>query len=509
MCSISGIINGDIKNLNKMILCQAHRAPDESGIYNSKNIFIGMGRLKIIDLDSKNLCPYVDQDIVLSYNGEIFNFIELKKELKDYNWKFKTESDTEVLAFAWKQWGYRMFDKINGMFAFCIYEKKKNQIILARDVAGEKPLYYLRKNNKFYFSSEAKAIVLAANPEFTNNETYFAFQHCLSKTLWKNLFQIPSAHYLVLNVNTLNFKIFEYWKFKKKKIDLKNPEEQLDDLLKKSLDLRSRSDVALGLYYSKGMDSSLLLALKKFKYKFYFNDQGNYKIDFLKQIKKIAYHLDFPVGSLSSYPLWKLAESASKKVKVIISGEGADELFGGYVRYLPIAQEWQLKNKFTSYKYLFNKFYDNYLSSFAKITTRIDDIELVKKTIRPYFEIFDDPINAMGFVDFKIIMPSLLQMGDRMAGAHGLENRCPFLDKNIIEFAFSLPPNLKINDLQQKILIRRLLEKYKKRSALKIEKKGLTITFNKWFKISDWSRDYYFKMLDNEWKKSNNLNKKT
>ena len=148
--------------------------------------------------------------------------------------------------------------------------------------------------------------------------------------------------------------------------------------------------------------------MRQFKHKFYFNDQGDYKHNFLKNIKKIAYHLDFPVGSLSSYPLWKLAEKASKKVKVVISGEGADELFGGYIRYLPVAQEWQLKKKFTSYKYLFNKFYDEYIDSFAKITARTENIELVRETIKPYFEMFDDPINAMGFADFKVIMPSLL-----------------------------------------------------------------------------------------------------
>ena len=506
MCSVSGIINGDLKSLKKMIDTQVHRAPDDDGFYNSKNIFIGMGRLKIIDLKSENLCPYVDDDIVLSYNGEIYNYLELKKELKKYNWKFKTSSDTEVLAYAWKQWKFKMFDKLNGMFAFCIYDKKNKKIILSRDIAGEKPLYYLRKNNKFYFSSEAKAIAAVANPQLIKNEIYDTFQHCLSKTLWKNVFQLPAANYLVLDIKTLDFKINEYWQFKKKKIYLKNPEEQLEDLLKKSLDLRFRSDVDFGLYYSKGMDSSLLAAIKNFKHKFYFNDQGNYKTNFLENIKKIAYHLDFPVGSLSSYPLWKLAEKASKKVKVVISGEGADELFGGYIRYLPVAQEWQLKQKFTSYKYLFNKFYDDYLDSFAKITARTDNVDLVKQTIKPYFEMFDDPINAMGYADFKIIMPSLLQMGDRMASSHGIENRCPFLDKNIIEFAFSLPPHLKIYDLKQKILIRRLLEKYKKHSALRMEKKGLTITFNKWFNISDWSRDYYFNMLNKNWKESNNIN---
>ena len=204
MCSISGIVNGDIISLKKMVSCQSHRAPDDSGFYNDKKIFIGMGRLKIIDLKSDNLCPYIDEDLVLSYNGEIYNYIELKKKLKKYNWKFKTNSDTEVLAFAWKQWGTKMFDQLNGMFSFCIYDKKKNKIILSRDIAGEKPLYYLKKNNKFYFASEAKAIAHVTNTKLISDKFYEAFQHCLTKTLWKDVFQLPAASYLILDIKTLN-----------------------------------------------------------------------------------------------------------------------------------------------------------------------------------------------------------------------------------------------------------------------------------------------------------------
>ena len=504
MCSISGIINGDLKSLKKMIGTQSHRAPDDQGYFVEKNILIGMGRLKIIDMVSENLCPYIDKDLVISYNGEIYNYIELRKELINLKWKFKTNSDLEVLAISWKQWGFNMFDKLNGMFAFCIYDRRIKKIILSRDIAGEKPLYYLKKGNKFYFSSEAKAIHSVCNLNLNSNRKELnAFQHCLTETLWKGMYQLPAANYLVLDLKTLNFKTFEYWQFKKKKIDLKQPLEQFKELLENSIKLRLRSEVKYGLYYSKGMDSTLLSTFHKFDNKFFFNDEGNWKKDFIKNFKSIAYHLDFPVGSLSSYPLWKLAQRAKKnKVKVVISGEGADELFGGYIRYLPISQEWELKNKFTSYKYLFNKFYDTYIDSYSKITARNNDVELVRETVKPYFELFDDPINAMGFADFKVVMPSLLQMGDRMSGAHGIENRCPFLDKNIIEFAFSLPNHLKIKNLNQKLLIKNLLEKKKIFNPLSFQKKGLTITFNKWFKISDWSRDYYLKMLMDKWKES-------
>ena len=154
MCSISGIISDTKKNLiNEMMSIQSHRAPDDSGKFADKNIALGMGRLKIIDLESKNLCPMINDDYVLTYNGEIYNYKELKKELIDLGVKFKTESDTEVLLHSWKMWKTKIFQKLNGMFAFAIYDRKNMKLYLARDIAGEKPLYYYHNNKDFFFST--------------------------------------------------------------------------------------------------------------------------------------------------------------------------------------------------------------------------------------------------------------------------------------------------------------------------------------------------------------------
>ena len=174
--------------------------------------------------------------------------------------------------------------------------------------------------------------------------------------------------------------------------------EELSYLLKDSIKLRTRSDVDFGLYYSKGLDSSLIDTYFKFKNKFFFDDSKNWKSDFFKKIKQITYHLDLPVGSLSSYPLWKLAEMASKKVKVVITGEGADEIFSGYVRYLPIAREWALKNRYPTYKYLFEKFYPSYLEGFTKITARNENFDLVYKSLK---QAMYCPQNIYLFDDFK------------------------------------------------------------------------------------------------------------
>lgn len=505
MCSIGGVTDRDSYNLvNSMLDIQKHRAPDEKGVYKDENITLGMGRLKIIDLISENLCPYINEDLVLSFNGEIYNFKQLKKELQILGYKFKTQSDTEVLALAWHKWGTKVFSKINGMFAFAVYDIKKNKLYLARDIAGEKPLYYIQKNKKLYFASEAKSLIKKLSLTKKKPITYSAFQHCLNETLFKDLFQVPAANYLEYDLKSKKIvKISEYWTLKKRKINLKTYKEELEHLLKESIKLRTFCDVNYALYYSKGVDSSLLSTFHNFKSKIYFNDQLNWKKDFLKNINKIAYHLDFPVGSLSSYPLWKLAEKTKKKnIKVVISGEGADEIFGGYVRYMPIYTTWKLKNDFKNYVPLFDKFFQNYLDGFSSITARNENIEVIKSKMKPIFEMFDDPINAMGYFDFKYVMPSLLQMGDRMASAFGIENRCPFLDKEIIEFGFSLPPEIKIRNFNQKDILKSILKKRGLSEPLKLEKKGLTILYNQWFNQKDWNRANYFDFLNSRWKKS-------
>lgn len=507
MCSIAGYINGSQKQVRSMLDSMEHRAPDDSGIFIDNDICLGMGRLKILDLKSENLCPMEDENFVLCYNGEIYNFLEIKNLLKK-KYLFKTSSDTEVLFNAWKEWGEEVFNKLNGMFAFSIYDKKKKFLYLARDIPGEKPLYYYSLGSKFFFASETKSFFKVESLKLKENEFYNNFQHCLNETLIKNVYQVPAASYLKYDLRKKKIEIIEYWKLQKKKISLKTAEEELESLLKNSIKMRLQSDVPVGIYLSDGLDSNLIASYFKFKNIFYFDDSKNWKKDFYLNIRNIAYHLDFPVGSLSSYPLWKLAQKASKKkVKVIISGEGADEIFGGYVRYLPLAQQWMLEQRFSSYRYLFKKFYNSYLDSFSLITTRSENTYFVKNKLKEYFNMFDDPITAMGYADFKLIMPSLLQMGDRMCSSFGIENRCPYLDKNIIEFGFNLPWNYKINYHNQKIILRNIAKKRKVLKPLNIEKKGLTIRFNTWFKRNDWDRSFYFNLLNKEWKNCFKLSK--
>lgn len=508
MCSIGGIIHG--KGIEKLIDTQKHRAPDDEGFYKDGHIELGMGRLAIIDLKSPGLCPYQEDHLVLSYNGEIYNYLELKRELQGKGWQFRTASDTEVLMKSWRQWGLGMFNKLNGMFAIAIYDKEKKQLLLARDIAGEKPLYYYHKGDVFAFTSEAKAFQGVVPLEQREDRFFEAFQHVNVETLWKNVYALPAAHHLTYDLSNDTFAMKAYWDFEPRDINPKTVVEELEGLLEDAVRIRTRSDVPYSLYYSRGVDSSLISTFHDFEHKFYFDNTLDWKEDFFANIDKVVWHLDFPVGSLSSYPLWKLANWASEKVKVVISGEGADEIFGGYVRYLPIAREWELRTRFPSYNvHLFAKYfrYFSYLDAFSALTVRNDDIEFVRETLRPYFERFDDPITAMGYADFKLIMPSLLQMGDRMAGALGIENRCPFLDRRVIEFGFSLPPELKIDGRMQKVVLRKILAKRGPMQELENEKTGLTISFNKWFGNTDWDRSRYFSLLKEKWQKQFNPRK--
>lgn len=501
MCSISGIT--PVGGIEKLIAAQTHRAPDESGVYKDELIELGMGRLKIIDLESPGLAPYQEDEFVLCYNGEIYNYLELREELKKLGWNFTTASDTEVLLKSWRQWGKDMFDKLNGMFAFAIYNTKSKKLILARDITGEKPLYYFKQGKKFAFASEAKALPTVLPLKKRQDDFFEAFQHCLFTTLWEGVHEVPPAHYMEVDIETGDAKVVEYWQFQRRDINPDTAEEELESLLEESVKLRIRSDVPIGLYFSGGVDSSIISVLHDFDHQYYFdNTDPSLKKDFFEKIPLVLKHLDFPVGSLGFFGMWKLAEKASKDVTVILSGEGADELFGGYVRYMPIAREYQLHQQFPSYEYLFSKHYGkrDFASDFARITTRNEKYtEVVRERVAPYFDMFDDPISAMGFADFKLILPSLMQMGDRMAGAFSIENRCPFLDRRIIEFGFSLPPEFKIDSKQQKVILRNIATKHGLHDAVNMEKKGMSVPYNVWQGKSGWDRSEYFNFLKEIW----------
>lgn len=416
MCSIAGSTKRE--EVSEMLDLMKHRAPDGSGIFFDDKFAIGNGRLAIVDVNAKNVAPFRFKNLVLAFNGEIYNYKDIRTTLKKLGYSFKTNTDTEVLIKAFDKWGIQCLDKLNGMFAFAIYDGK--QIILARDIAGEKPLYYTEK--PFRFASEAKALNFDCE-------------------------ELPPANYLVYDFN--NSYDEEWWY--PKKVEIKNPEEELEKLLEDAINIRTQTEVPYALYYSGGIDSSLISTFHNFKYKITYED-GDFEKDFKENIGKISWHLDYPVKSFSAYGLWQLAKKAKELgAKVVLSGEGADELFGGYIRYLPDALYQQAQEKFPSYAQMF----------------------LVNKTLEEWCE-----------EEFNGNLRELLRMGDRMASAWGIENRCPFLDKRIIEFAFSLPFKYKLEGFETKKILRKILNK-RMSNYKDIEKTGLYCSVNEWIGVDD------------------------
>lgn len=400
-----------------------HRAPDDEAIFHDGRFAMGMGRLKIIDLVSDGLCVVADKELRLVFNGEIYNFIELREELEGLGHTFSTKGDAEVLLKAYRQWGEGCLDKLNGMFAFAVYDGES--VFLARDIAGEKPLYYsLGADGDFKFSSEAKALGFACH-------------------------ELPPAHCARFRFDTKTLDIKKWWTFVpyERDIDFETAVKELDALLEDSIRLRTRSDVPYGLYLSSGVDSTLISTYHDFAHTFTYKD-GEYKEEFRSTFPKILWHLDFPVSTFSPFGLWKLAQTArSKEVKVVLSGEGADELFGGYVRFIP--------NEFN---------------------------RLALKQFPSYEGVF--PHRNMLWEEFNGNMRELLRMGDRMASAWGVENRCPFLDRRIIEFAFSLPMEHKIRGLETKAILREVLRRRKPDYKFE-EKHGLFCSVNRWLDVPE------------------------
>lgn len=469
-----------------MLKIMKHRAPDDEGIIDDGKFAMGMGRLAIIDLKSEGLCPYQEGNLVLSYNGEIYNYIELREELRRKGYAFKTDSDTEVVLKSYIEWGEACLERFNGMFALAIYDGES--VFLARDIAGEKPLYY--REQDFSFASEAKAL----KSDIVESEFCEHFQHCLEETLYRGVRELLPAMKGRYSLDTGIFRISYWWRFIPRHIHENTAEEELEWLIEDAVRLRTRADVPYALYYSGGIDSSLIKSAYSFEREFTY--EGTTAQKFFRDARRMSYHLDFPVGSFSAYALWTLAEQASREVKVVLSGEGADELFGGYARYLPVAREYEMRNAYPSYGQLFDKATNSYAMTYASLTARTSNIEYVMERAKPLFRYFD-PITAMQFFDFKFILPSLLQMGDRMASAFGLENRCPFLDRRIIEFGLSLPSHLKIKGTDTKVLLRRIAKKHGIDIAK--EKHGLVVPFNQWSGIHGYDRTEYFKYLKQQW----------
>ena len=564
MCGITGLLNMD-KNmhvdldlLRKMNNALTHRGPDDEGYFTYKNIGFGHRRLEIIDLDSGSQPMYSsDNKIVIVFNGEIYNYLELKKILLNKGHKFKTNSDTEVIINSYLEWGVDCQNKFNGMWAFALWDKRNERMFLSRDRIGEKPLYYSKYKNSFYFGSEIKSLFAANIPneideEFT--EVYLSLSYIPGKnTYYKHINKLLPGHFLLVNEGNISEK--KYWDLPK--IDESNMikdkkliNEEFINLLEDSVKIRMRCDVPFGAFLSGGLDSSSIVSMMTKNsqhpvetFTIGFNDKKydesnlanliakkystNHNLGFVNPtsldffIDIIYKYFDEPFGDNSAIPTFQVSEYASKKVKMVLTGDGGDEVMSGYPTYLGI-KYYDIYSKFPRFiknsvsntlsfsSTLFSNNINKKLSylhqlsiaadmSFAqsaclkKPFTKLSNIKEITKdiknviTIEDYMTDFEKKIPYKNsfyknmYFDLKSRLPDgYLTKVDRMSMANSIETRAPFLDYRLIEFMVGVDKNIKVENFKTKSILRNTIAKNFPSSILKSKKMGFVAPLDNW-----------------------------
>jgi asparagine synthase (glutamine-hydrolysing) len=552
MCGIYGFAgfseDGLLDRMGKVIY---HRGPDGEGYYQAPNgapFSMGMRRLSIIDLEGGWQPVYnEDRTLAICYNGETYNYLELRAELEAFGHVFTTHSDTECIVHGYEQWGIMgLLQRMNGMFAFCLYDVNKKEFIIARDRCGQKPLYYYHQNGKFLFGSEVKSILqsqyVTAEPNIEAIDPFLTLRNVPEpQTMFKNIFTLPTAHLLHYKLNGNSLSIHRYWEVPL--LDARTAKyksdgeyfEELEALWNDCVKLCMRSDVPVGAYLSAGVDSSLTVAsMTKFS-----SNINTYSVGFdspvdetpaaretakflgtnhheiicqpedFDLLPKIIWHMDRPVGDALLIAFYKLAQGASKDLKVVLGGEGADEAFAGYSFQGVITKVEKLRRKLpgatalgalafqTIPHAILNKAFVFPADLGSQGKKRIVDFlrNYTKRDLNHNFnalrtlwsederrDTYSDKFKHLAteswmanekekdkngpFLDrlLKLQYDEWLQdwaliRQDKNTMAHSLEYRLPFLDHRLIDLAFQMPAHLKINGKTDKYIERKLADK--------------------------------------------------
>ena len=557
MCGLAGIVNFDVEQLDRkvirdMIHILRHRGPDGEGIFSDSNVILGHVRLSIIDVEgSKQPLANENKSIWTTFNGEIYNYSELRKMLTARGHRFKTDGDTETLVHLYEEYGEEMVHHLQGMFAFAIWDKQKRLLLLVRDRLGIKPLYYCRKGNNFIFASEPKAFFqhpdIDASPDVEGIWHYLTYRSVPAPgTLFQGIAKVRPGYMMVVTQNGCTEKC--YWDvplnsehskslFKDKKAE--DVTEEVESLLMKSVKRRLISDVPLGAFLSGGVDSSLVVAMMTRitgtavrTYSVGFRNFASselpyarivadrYKTDhhelmleedcFVEHLEKLTCLRDSPLSEPADVPLYLLAKMASRDVKVLLSGEGGDELFGGYPkcaydRFAPLINIWPdvlirlagdlLPARFRRVEVALRSLCekdraDRWAQWFSPFTKR-EKLNLVncsnswENPTKQYVERSRQcaPLDAMLYTDCKLWLPdNLLDRGDRMTMAASVECRVPFLDHELVEFAFSLPISVKVRGFTRKWQVKQIALKYLPDSIVNRHKVGFSVPLTQWFR---------------------------
>jgi asparagine synthase (glutamine-hydrolysing) len=538
--ALGGFASGEnsrrlIERMNKKI---QHRGPDGEGIYLDNDISLGHRRLSIIDLSENGKQPMFNEDksLCLIFNGEIYNFQELKKDLINKGHKFISETDSEVILHLFEEHKEDCVKLLNGIFAFAIWDIKNKELFLARDRIGVKPLYYYFKDNKFIFSSEIKAILehdIQREIDLDALNYYFRLVYVPAPlTMFKNIHKLPQAHWLRFKVasarggsNFHNPEIRKYWDIEdfeeiKSKAEII---EKIQDLMRESVKGQLISDRPVGIFLSGGIDSTSVLGvsrefkkdrIKTFSVGFDIEDPNNkFNADFnlaretakfyntehrelfvgtkdiLSNLEKVIYHLDEPIAEPTQTATFLLSEMAKKEVAVVLGGDGGDELFGGYKRYyyshilnryLPITPNFLMTEVYA--KFMFQK-----ETEIEKILSKdINNALITKKFFRKKTKNYHTGIaKSFMLTDLNTwLVDESLMRTDKMTMAHGLEQRVPILDHYLVELSSKIPSKYKIlNKDQGKAIFIEAMKQYLPEHILKSDKKKVWLT-----PMSEWLR---------------------
>ena len=510
MCGITGLINLDRAPVSPVVLKRmtdavAHRGPDGEGQWIDGHVGIGHRRLAIIDLSPAGQQPMVSPDhrFVLSYNGEVYNFRELRAELEAEGYWFRSHTDSEVVLNALAAWGTNALTRFNGMFALALWDRKEHRLLLARDRYGIKPLYYAQTGSQFAFGSEQKAIIASGAVTSRIDRKalleYFTFQNIFTdRTLCAGISLLPAGHFATLDLGRESPKLErrQYWDFDFREPDSpasdKEYREELDRLFAQGVNRQLVTDVELGSYLSGGMDSGSITAvaaksfpyLKTFTCGFDLSSASGIELGFDERTKaeamsyhfktehyemvlkagdmerclpRLAHHLEEPrVGQ--SYPNFYAAQLASKFVKVVLSGAGGDELFGGYPwRYYRAVNNSDFEDYIDKYYVFWQRLVSNseLKNVFAPIWGDVGDLstrDIFRDVFKHHEDKLDSPedyINHSLYFECKTFLHGLLVVEDKLSMAHSLETRVPFLDNDLVDFAMRCPVHLKLNNLRE------------------------------------------------------------
>ncbi|MBI5740657.1 MAG: asparagine synthase (glutamine-hydrolyzing) [Nitrospirae bacterium] len=570
MCGIAGILSFKSERYNNleahlrvMNRIQAHRGPDGEGLWTHKGGRLGFAhrRLSIIDLTTGAQPMSAASGDTICYNGEIYNYMELRQELGN-EFDFRTTSDTEVILAAYRKWGTDCVNHLRGMFAFAVWDESEGVLFCARDRFGIKPFYYTVINDVFYFASEPKTLLPflpAIETDIAALKDYLVFQFCLDgKTLFQGINELQPAHRLIIRGG--NMRVERYWEVYYNLDFYHTPryfEDKLRALIEDSVKYHIVSDVPVGAYVSGGTDSSIVASVASrlkpdeefmaFTGKFLYGelyDESAYaraltemrgmtlhetaitSRDFADSIRKVIHHLDYPVAGPGSFPQYHVSKLAAQHRKVVLGGQGGDETFGGYTRYLVAYFEQCIKaavngtthsGRFVvtyesiipnlvalkNYKPMLQEFWKEglfedmdkrYYRLINRAPTLHNEINLHELGEYSPFETFKGIFNGhnvnkesyfdrMTHFDFKTLLPALLQVEDRMSMAHGLESRVPFLDHPLVEFAATMPADVKFKDGTLKMaLTNAMRQELPDIIANRKNKMGFPVPLNEWIK---------------------------